>query len=83
MTPDGTALASSIQGMDHMVRTFLELTGRPLWEVVRMASLTPARIAGWDREVGSLDVGKFADLLLLGRNLEVEQVFVGGTELEA
>jgi N-acetylglucosamine-6-phosphate deacetylase len=80
--PDGQALASSVRGMDHMVRTFAAQTGRPLWEVVRMASLTPARIAGWDRELGSLDVGKFADLLLLGHNLEVEQVFIGGAALD-
>ena len=42
---DGKALASGVMGMDHMVRTFHRLTGAPLWEVIRMASLTPARIA--------------------------------------
>src|SRR5207253_2732517 len=60
--PDGTALASGVMGMDHGVRTFHELTGVPLVEVVRMASLTPARIAGWDRELGSIAPGKLADL---------------------
>src|SRR5213079_2422735 len=43
--PDGKALASGVVGMDHCVRTFHELTGVPLVECVRMASLTPARIA--------------------------------------
>lgn len=81
MMPDGKALASSIQGMDHMVRTFLELTGRPLWEVVRMATLTPARIAGRDAEIGSLAVGKRADLVVLDRNLRVQRVFRDGKEL--
>ncbi len=33
MLPDLSALASSVQGMDHMVRTFHALTGRPLHEV--------------------------------------------------
>ena len=42
--PDGKALASGVVGMDHCVRTFHRLTGAPLAEVVRMASLTPARI---------------------------------------
>jgi N-acetylglucosamine-6-phosphate deacetylase len=78
LMPDGTALASSIQGMDHMVRTFLSLTGRPLWEVMRMASLTPARIAGWQQEIGSLEVGKRADLLVLDRELKVRQVYRDG-----
>ncbi|HQU43822.1 MAG: N-acetylglucosamine-6-phosphate deacetylase, partial [Planctomycetia bacterium 21-64-5] len=43
LMPDGQALASGVQGMDHMARTFRELTGCPIWEAVRMASLTPAR----------------------------------------
>jgi N-acetylglucosamine-6-phosphate deacetylase len=76
--PDGAALASSTQGMDHMVRTFARLTGRPLWEVIRMASLTPARIAGVDGEIGSLEVGKRADLLLLDRQLQILEVFSSG-----
>ncbi len=81
LMPDGKALASSVVGMDHMVRTFLALTGRPLHEVVRMASLTPARIAGWDQEIGSLAVGKRADLLLLDRQLHVLRVWRDGREL--
>jgi len=80
LMPDGKGLASSIRGMDHMVRTFLELTGRPLPEVIRMASLTPAKICGWDQEIGSLDRGKRADILVLDRQLNVQRVFIGGRE---
>ncbi len=83
MMPDMKALGSSIRGMDYMVRTFLELTGRPLWEVVRMATLTPARIAGWDREIGSLEVGKRADIVVLDRDLQVQRVFRDGVEIAA
>jgi N-acetylglucosamine-6-phosphate deacetylase len=60
------------------VRTFHRLTGVPLAEVVRMASLTPARIVGWEREIGSIEVGKRADLLVLSEDLQVEQVFLDG-----
>ncbi len=82
LMPDGQALASSVEGMDHMVRTFFALTARPLWEVVRMASLTPARIAGWESEIGSLSVGKRADVLVLDRNLRVQRVFREGVEIK-
>ena len=41
-----------------------------------MASLTPARIAGWDREIGSIAAGKRADLVVLDEDLEVRQVFL-------
>jgi N-acetylglucosamine-6-phosphate deacetylase len=80
LMPDGQGLASSTQGMDHMVRTFVALTGRPVWEAVRMGSLTPARIAGWEREIGSLEVGKLGDVLVLDRQLQVRRVFIEGRE---
>jgi N-acetylglucosamine-6-phosphate deacetylase len=78
LLPDGTALASSVVGLDHCVRTFHRLTGVPLELVVRMASLTPARIAGWDHETGSIEVGKRADLLVLDRGLSIQQVYRDG-----
>jgi N-acetylglucosamine-6-phosphate deacetylase len=81
--PDGKALASGVVGMDHCVRTFHRLTGVPLAEAVRMASLTPSRIAGWEREVGSLEPGKLADLVVLDRDLKVVQVYLAGQPLWA
>ncbi len=82
MLPDLSALASSVHGMDHMIRTFAELTGRPLWEVIRMASLTPAHIAGREREFGSLEKGKQADVVVFDRDLNVQRVFIDGVELQ-
>jgi N-acetylglucosamine-6-phosphate deacetylase len=76
--PDGKALASGVMGMDHAVRTFHRLTGVPLPEVVRMASLTPARIVGQEQEVGSIAPGKRADLLVLDRGLHVNKVYLEG-----
>ncbi len=76
--PDGKALASGVVGMDDCVRTFHRLTGAPLAEAVRMASLTPARIAGCDEEIGSIEVGKRADLVVLDADLQVRQVYVDG-----
>jgi N-acetylglucosamine-6-phosphate deacetylase len=76
--PDGQALASGVMGLDHGVSTFRELTGAPLVEVVRMASLTPARIAGREGEVGSIAPGKRADLVVLDEALRVRRVYVAG-----
>lgn len=83
MMPDMSALASSIMGMDHMIRTFIEVTGRPLWEAVRMASLTPSRIAGRQQEIGSLEVGKRADVVVLDKGLRVQRVFRDGVLIAA
>ena len=76
--PDGKSLASGVVGMDQCVRTFHALTGVPLPEVVRMASLTPARIAGVDDHYGSITPGKAADLLVLDSALHMKNVYVAG-----
>jgi N-acetylglucosamine-6-phosphate deacetylase len=75
----GGSLASSVMGMDHMVKTMHQKAKIPLQEAVRMASLTPAERVGIDDQVGSLDVGKQADLLILSRRLKVRQVYLQGS----
>jgi N-acetylglucosamine-6-phosphate deacetylase len=78
VTLDGTGLASGVMGQDHGLRVMNRATNAPLPELIRMLSLTPARILGRDDEIGSLTVGKRADLVLLSEELHVEQVYVGG-----
>lgn len=75
-SPD--SLASSIQGMDHMLRQMKRSTSATLPEVVRMASLTPAELAGIADQTGSLEEGKRADVLVLNRRLEVKTVLLAG-----
>jgi N-acetylglucosamine-6-phosphate deacetylase len=48
-----------------------------------MASLTPAERAGVAGEVGSLEAGKRADVLILDKKLQVKRVFIGGAEVTA
>jgi N-acetylglucosamine-6-phosphate deacetylase len=81
LMPDGQSLASGVFGLDHAVRTFYRWTGAPLPEVIRMASLTPARIAGQGHDIGSITPGKRADLVVLDPSLHVREVFVGGKRL--
>lgn len=83
LAADGNSLASSIVGMDQMVRQMAKATSATLPEVIRMATLTPARRAGVAQEVGSIEVGKRADLLVLSKDLEIEQVFLAGTEVKS
>jgi len=80
--PDGTALASSVFPMNEMVRTLAELVGCPLWQAVRMASLTPAEIIGVAGELGSLAPGKRADVIVFDEGLNVSATFLGGRRLE-
>ena len=80
-SPGRASLASSIVGMDHMVRQMKRDTSASLPEVIRMASLTPAELTGIAKHSGSLEVGKNADVVLLSRKLEVRRVFIGGVEM--
>lgn len=75
--PNGS-LASSIVGMDHMVRHMKRSTSASLSQVIRMASLTPAERTGIADQTGSLEAGKQADVLVLDEGLNVVDVFVGG-----
>jgi N-acetylglucosamine-6-phosphate deacetylase len=78
LLPDSPNLASSVRGMDFMVRHMHQQVGLDLPTAVRMATLTPATIIGLQNEIGSLSVGKRADLLFLDGGLEVRRVFVDG-----
>ncbi len=76
----GAGLASSVVGMDVMVRTMTRQSGAPLADVIRMASLTPAERVGLDKEIGSLEVGKRADVVVLDTRLHTRHTYIGGVE---
>jgi N-acetylglucosamine-6-phosphate deacetylase len=72
------SLASSVQGMDHMVRGMVRQGKATLFEAFRMASLTPARLIGLDDQMGSLEPGKRADLLVLSKTMKLKSVMLQG-----
>lgn len=74
-------LAGSVVTMIDAVRR-LHALGTPLEDVLAAASTVPARVLGRD-DVGVLRPGARADVVVLGDDLRVEQVLVGGKELVA
>jgi len=77
----GQGLASSVVGLDHMVRHMKKSTSATLPDAVRMASLTPAERTGIAKTCGSLEKGKQADVLILNRRLDVQRTFISGVEV--
>lgn len=77
----GEGLASSVMGLDHMVRHMKKSTSATLPDAVRMASLTPAERTGMAKKCGSLEAGKQADVLVMNRRLEVQRTFIEGVEV--
>lgn len=55
--------------------------GVPLESALKAATINPAKAAGLYDEVGSIAVGKRADVLVLGADLHPEHIFIGGKEL--
>jgi N-acetylglucosamine-6-phosphate deacetylase len=75
---DESALAGSLARMIDLVRTMTQRVRVPLFEAVRMASLTPATILGIDDRFGSIQPGKAADLVLFDDRFAVQRVWVAG-----
>jgi N-acetylglucosamine-6-phosphate deacetylase len=76
-------MGSNRLGMD-IVRNFVEQAQMPLWQAVRAMSLTPRRALGLADEYGSLEVGKFADIFLWDKDLEIPtrpEALLGRTDL--
>ncbi len=77
--PSTGALAGSVITMRQAMKNIVSL-GVPLHEAAKMASLTPARIAGIEHELGTLEAGKRADLISLDEKFDVA-LAVGGGEV--
>jgi N-acetylglucosamine-6-phosphate deacetylase len=71
------SIAGSVMTILDGLKMMLSL-GVPLHAVSRMASLNPAILLGVNHEMGTIEAGKWADLVAVDRNLDVVQTFVGG-----
>jgi N-acetylglucosamine-6-phosphate deacetylase len=72
------SIAGSVITMLDAVQTMLSL-GASECDVARMASSNPARLLGIDRDCGSIEEGKRADLVALGANGSVQLVVTCGS----
>ena len=77
---DGT-LAGSILRMDEAVCNMVAFSGSTPAEAVRMVITTPAEVLGIDHTTGHLRSGCQADLVLLDKNLNVLETYIGGRKV--
>ena len=78
MMLDRTAFAGSTTLLPQMLPILISVVGIPVVEAVRMTTLTPARIIGVDRDRGSLEPGKRADLVVFDDAFVAQRVMLGG-----
>lgn len=77
---DGT-LAGSTLRMPHALKNVIQFGPCSLAEAVTMAALNPARVLGVAERMGSIAVGKQADLVVLDAALEVVLTMREGREI--
>lgn len=71
-------LAGSHLTLDNACRNLMAHSGYGLCHAIRMATLNPARLLGIENEVGSLEPGKIANLIVIDDMVHVEKVFLKG-----
>ncbi|MBK5240045.1 N-acetylglucosamine-6-phosphate deacetylase [Clostridium sp.] len=74
---DGT-LAGSILKLNEGVKNFMNNSDIDICEAISLVSINPARELGLDKVKGSLEVGKYADIVILDSNFNVQQTIVEG-----
>lgn len=75
------ALASSTLTMHKAMKNIIKFLDVPLEDAVRMATINPAKVIGIDNIVGSIEVGKQADILILDESLNINAVYCKGIKV--
>lgn len=71
-------LAGSRLTLENACRNLMAHSGYGLCHAIRMATLNPARLLGIEDEVGSLEAGKKANLILIDDMINVHSVILEG-----
>lgn len=75
---ENNSLAGSTLKLIHAVRNMAEKVGVPLKDAVDMASINPATAIYLDKELGSITLGKAADIIAIDDQFNVVFTMVGG-----
>lgn len=71
------AIAGSTTNLAEGVRRAVKF-GVPIESAFKAATINPAKVLGVDDKIGSVEVGKEADILLLDKNLVPQTIIIGG-----
>lgn len=75
--PDGT-IAGSVIDLNTGVNNVVKNSRIPLCEVIKAASLNPAKMLGIDKKIGSLEIGKASDIVIADGDFNIIKVFKDG-----
>ncbi len=75
---DLSCFAGSVATGIRLVKTLSLLVGLSLPEVFRASSLIPASLLKMDSEIGSIEIGKWADFILFDDDFNLDSVYIAG-----
>ena len=78
---DGT-IAGSVLKLNEAVKNLRDYTDLSLPEVFACASLNPAKAIGESEQIGSLEVGKCADIIICDDDLNILETYIDGVRFE-
>jgi N-acetylglucosamine-6-phosphate deacetylase len=74
---DGSKFAGSITCVRKMVKNLID-AGIFVSDAVKMGTYNPAKIIGEQDRIGSLEIGKDADICVLNSDFEIDKVILKG-----
>lgn len=75
---DNGTIAGGVMSLNKAIRNVMKFTNCNLTQAVQMTSLLPAKKLGIDKEYGSIESGKKANIVLLDNDYEVKHTLVNG-----
>ena len=64
------------------MKRLIEFTGESMEDVLPLLTMNPATLIGAEKQIGSLEVGKDADILILDDDYNIETTFVKGIKID-
>ncbi|MDD4808266.1 MAG: amidohydrolase family protein, partial [Oscillospiraceae bacterium] len=77
---DGT-IAGSTANLHQEVKNLIR-SGIPVRQAIKSATMNPAREIGLEQEIGSIQVGKRADLVIMNQNWDIAAVIHNGWQVQ-
>ncbi|MGJ1193430.1 N-acetylglucosamine-6-phosphate deacetylase [Sphingobacterium siyangense] len=76
--PDRSSFAGSVATADRLIRTMVNVAGVTLPEAVKMLTINPAKVIGVEGSLGSIEVGKIANIILFDQDITIKLTMVDG-----
>lgn len=76
--PDRSAFAGSVATTIQLVKNMITLADVPVIDAVKMMTVTPANIMKVSDRMGSIAIGKLADLVIFDDDINLHTTIIGG-----